>query len=140
MVSEVTARFRLISDAGDPDEVSEHLGLEPTDQHIAGQPRPGRRSPLIWTESLWAIDSVKPGAASLDEHMCHLLDILESKGRALRALCRSGWQAEFFVGIFVDSGQGTEWLSADTLARLRRTGARVILDVYASTKAPSDGR
>ncbi len=137
MHSEINARFMLKGDF-DPDEVSNRIGLEPTETWRRGDPVP--HAPLLRRHSdLWLITSSKAPHASLREQVDDLLSVLVPHSDRI-AREASNEKATLFISVYTYGGdrpalgldrQAVEWLGS--------VHADVDIDLYVlPDEAPSN--
>jgi Domain of unknown function (DUF4279) len=122
------AGLRILGEELDPDEVGVVLGVEATRTHRKGQPRSSRQQG-VWRDSLWYFQSPLDPDRDMADHVKWLLDSLEGRLDALRALSEK-FRVDLFCGFSSGSGQGGFTLDAATLLRLGRLGVPLVLDLY----------
>ncbi len=133
--SHVSVRF--FGEELDPDEVTESLGITPTNVHRQGERHIGRAGgSRRWPTAHWSLTSHLPASAPLEDHLDALLDRLNVP--AVRSLSVKGWRLDFLCSCFLDDwNQGTT-LSPDVLARLTALGAALVLDLHSFDPTPAD--
>ena len=129
-VMRTKACFRLGPGEVHPDEITRALRIQPSHAHCAGEPRPGPRMRKPWGENMWLLESPLPDSADASAHIRGLLDRLEPRIRAIRRLQQRGVQASFFIGCFPETDQCMMQFDSDTLSRIARFRADLILDIY----------
>jgi hypothetical protein len=87
------ATLRIIGDDLDPDEVSELIGLEPTEAHRKGDPNPRTRSPHApYPTGVWRMESGGQVASrDLRRHVDWLIELLDGREEALARLRDRGY-------------------------------------------------
>lgn len=127
--------LRLDHPSRDPDEFTAALGMEPDRVWRAGEPHATRKDgPLegLRHESFWTA-TMAEGAwppRELGDSLSGVLDRLEDKASFFAELSRSGGNAEFFIGWFIDGGNRGDILEHGLLGRLARLGLDLSFDIY----------
>ena len=114
------ATLRIYHPSLDPDSITRGLEIEPTEVRRAGEARLRQRG-VIAKRSAWFLRSQGDvGSRDARRHIDWILDQLEPRGEALRALQAAG--CETVVAVFWDSakGQGGPALSPVNMAGLAR--------------------
>lgn len=130
MQDETYAYFLAFGYAVESSVVTGLLGLEPTQVFVAGQPKPGAPK-VVSRENLWQLHSPLPRSACAEAHIEALLDLLESRSKAIALLvdvhhakiginCAIYYQ-DFMPGIH---------LSPDLIGRAASLGLHLDLDLY----------
>jgi hypothetical protein len=113
-----------------PDEITDHLGVEPNQVRREGQPRSSKE---FWTESMWSYDGSVEGQfkewGSLEEGLHAVMDALWSKRTVIEAYLGQ-YDVIWWCGHFQSSFDGGPILSVDLLKRLGAFGAPVYFDNY----------
>jgi len=123
-----SASIRIFGEKLQPEEVEAALALKATRTHLKGQPR----SPVqktVWRETLWSLRSPLSPDRSVGDHLTWLLDRLEPKLDAIRALS-ADHRVDLFCGFSSGSGQGGFTLDPIILVRLANLGVPLVLDLY----------
>ncbi|MGP0018625.1 MAG: DUF4279 domain-containing protein [Candidatus Sulfotelmatobacter sp.] len=134
------ATFSVFSTSLTHQEISDRLGLQPTRTHTKGQPRGARRTDgsidlsNVWQDSAWQLTSPLGRDRILAEHINWLLDTIEPKADAIKALRTECSLIRLFCGFASHDGQGGFTLDTDTLGRMSELGLNLELDLY----PPSD--
>jgi hypothetical protein len=134
------ATFSVFSTSLTHQEISDRLGLQPTRTHTKGQPRGARRRDgsidpsNVWKDSAWQLTSPLARDRILAEHINWLLDTIEPKAEAIKALRAECSLIRLFCGFASHGGQGGFSLDTDTLGRISKLGLNLDLDLY----PPSD--
>lgn len=93
---EVNVTFRFVGDLVDPEMITARLEIVPTDAHHKGdiiEKHPERKYPT----GLWSLESQLGSDLPLDQHLRHLLSILEPKASTLAKLKAADFSPEFFA-------------------------------------------
>ena len=88
--SEVLATFRVVGASLDPEVITAGMALKPTTAHVKGESvpkHPDRKYPTGY----WGLDSALESRRPLDDHLKHLLDIIESRQATLEEIKQRGW-------------------------------------------------
>lgn len=130
------ASFSVFSISLTHQEISERLGLQPTRTHAKGQPRGFRQkdgsiSPsIVWKDSAWHLTSPLGRDRNLSEHIKWLLDAIEPRAEAIKALRADCSLIRLFCGFASHNGQGGFTLDAGTLGRISRLELNLDIDLY----------
>jgi hypothetical protein len=118
----------LISDFScDPDEVTERVGVPPSEVFRRGEVL--GRGPRTVASPVWRLQS-PVDTLDLDAHVSWLLDRLPSSLQALRE-CTVTWDAQLAVAVHVVGVQGAGLaISKEHVVRLAALGASVDVDLY----------
>jgi hypothetical protein len=92
----------------------------------------------VWRESAWILSSPLDKSENLAKHLKWLLDRLEPKAVAVRALWEK-YRVDIFCGFSSGSGQGGFALYPETLARLAKLGIPVGFDLYPPSDIEDEG-
>lgn len=127
---ETFATFRVLGTAVNRDRIAERLGLEgPALLRLQLAPED-----VFWISSKGYVVST-----DLEEHLVHLLELLEPLASNLDLLRREGeFQFEFFCYWVSATGQGGPVLSWSTLARMAQLHIDLDFDIYMSEELFSD--
>jgi hypothetical protein len=124
------ACFRVSSDRLGATDITGLLGLEPSSARDKGTRVADRSDAYVLPAAVWSLDSGLTSDDSLDLHISALLDILEVRADAVRALCDRGCTVEFFAGFGSENGQGGFVLDAQLLGQTAALGIDLTLDLY----------
>jgi hypothetical protein len=114
------ATLRVSGDGLDPSTVSEALGLSPSKAEVSAA------GFGIWSYSTRdQLDNLRP----LEEHVLHLVQILEQRSSAVIAVAEK-FPADVFCYFASQSDVGGFRLSSDTLSRLARLHLSFDVDEY----------
>lgn len=115
-----------------PDEITEHLGVEPNQVRNEGQPRSSKE---LWVESMWCYDGSVDGCVkewdSLEEGLQAGIQALWSKRAVIQAYI-SQFEVIWWCGHFQSGFDGGPVFSVDLLRGLAEFGVPVYLDNYFS--------
>jgi glycine/D-amino acid oxidase-like deaminating enzyme len=112
-------------------EISDRLGLQPTDVVERGDPI-SRHNRARRTHTLWGLDSDLPKDAEPSTHLSALLPLVEARLPALRRLRDEG-AATFWSCLVTAKPAGNQFcLEPETLSRLAAVGAPLDFDLYDS--------
>lgn len=131
------ASFRIFGETLMPEELGSVLSIPASRTHMKGQRHDGGRS--VWRESAWILNSPLDKKENLAEHVKWLLDRLEPKADAVKALCAK-YRVDIFCGFSSGSGQGGFTLDPETLARLAQLRIPVALDLYPPSDIEDQGK
>ena len=113
------------------EEIESRLGLEAASfgrkgEHLNGNPRHEKYRTNIWVSKLLTNSDVP-----FEEQIAGLLDLLEPKVDALKAiLSLPNVEGELFLGFGSGNGQGGANFSSDLLARIAGCNLSLGLDLY----------
>ena len=128
--NEVSATFRFLGDALDPDAITASMALKPTEAHTKGEAvpnHPDRQYPTGY----WGLESVLAPWRSLDEHLKSLLETLEAREAPIETIRRSGCSTSFYCACFVKTVVGSVvQLDPQLLGSIAALGARLELHIY----------
>jgi len=128
--SEVLATFRVVGDSLDPEVITACMALKPTTAHVKGESvpkHPDRKYPIGY----WGLDSALESRRPLDDHLKHLLDIIESRQATLEEIKQRGWSVSFYCAYFAQTAfDNTVHLEPQTLGRVATLGVRLELHIY----------
>jgi Domain of unknown function (DUF4279) len=115
-----------------PDEITEHLGVEPNQVRREGQPKSSKE---LWTESMWSFDGSVRGDVkewgSLEEGLEVVMHAIWSKRTVIQAY-RGQFCVIWWCSHFQSSFDGGPTFSVGLLERLAEFGIPVYLDNYFS--------
>src|SRR3989442_1401191 len=128
--NEVAATFRFLGDALNPEAITACLALSPTEAHAKGEAVP-KHPKRQYPTGYWGLDSTLDPCCSLDDHLKHLLERLESRGEAIKAIEQSGCSMSFYCAYFMKTlTDNIVQLDPQTLGRIAALGARLELHIY----------
>lgn len=114
-----TATFRIKSAGGLHEEISQTIGISPTECHIRGEkmePESESRNPGTWDDDLWAITSPLSKEIGLSGHLRWLWGILSPHEDYLERLVGEGLEMSISCVYRSDSETAGFSLEADALA------------------------
>ena len=124
--------IKITSKVFSAEEITNILGLKPSKSDGKGTPL-SNRNPYgkLRNMSCWILESDLENANYLEEHVEHLISIIESKSEEFIFLSRD-CRIEICCGIFVEEEdqQGTFSLSSQTLKRLVKIPLDIIATLY----------
>jgi hypothetical protein len=117
----MSVALRVYGPQVDPGAVTAALGVQPKEQHRAGDQRRGNQGRTYdpFTSGLWLIESDLPGTVSLSEHVLNLLNRVNST--KLRTIAGMDVYVDLFVGVFLHDEPSSVLLTpaaAETIASL----------------------
>ncbi len=124
------ATLRITHHTAAAAEVTERLGLAPTDTHDRGGPRLRNLPP--WQHMLWSLSSGPTDTRPLAAHLEALLDLVEPVAKAIHGLASDGFTMDWFCFLDVEGWQGGETLDPALLRRLAELPIDLSLDIYAT--------
>lgn len=125
--SRAFATLRMIGKDLDPDEVTERLGLNPTNSHKQGDVR-GHGT---WPQGYWEITSqARVVSTDLALHIEWLLDQIEPVREEFISLISSGIRADMFCFWESQTGNGGPSFKPKLMARLANLDLELGLDIY----------
>ena len=124
------ATLRITHHTAAAAEVTERLGLAPTDTHDRGGPRLRNLPP--WQHMLWSLSSGPTDTRPLAAHLEALLDLVEPAAKAIHGLASDGFTMDWFCFLDVEGWQGGETLDPALLRRLAELPIDLSLDIYAT--------
>lgn len=128
---EVRVTFRFVGDHVDPQKITSSMQMQPSAAHAKGD-RVAKHPDRVYPTGFWGLESSLPLDRSLEEHLKHMLSVLEPRASTIRSLEKSGLSASLFCGFFTaktDSGTVVE-LGPDTLGRIADLRSAVELHIY----------
>ncbi len=128
---QVEVTFRFVGDSVNPKVITSKIGIQPSKTRVKGdvvEKHPDRTHPT----GFWGLDSSISPNCPLEEHLRHLLDILDPQASAIKEFSKVGLCPSFFCGFFTAKAEfGTlVKLEADTLKRVADIGAALELHIY----------
>jgi hypothetical protein len=117
-------------------EISDRLGLRPTRTHTKGQPKGFRQedgsiSPsIVWNDSAWFLQSPLGRDRNLAEPIQWLLDAIEPRTDAIKAIRPECSLIRLFCGFASHPGQGGFTLDPHTMGRISKLGLDLAMDLY----------
>lgn len=128
MLARVFATLRLYDDRLDPDEITQRLGITPTDSHRRGALHGSRAQ--AWKQTHWSLTSQdQPIPRDLEPHVAWVLDKIEPVRTQLTMLIESGVEANMFCFLSC-YGMGGPTLSPNIMGRLAALQLPLGLDIY----------
>lgn len=124
-----TVELRIAGQNLDPDEVTKHLGIEPTQVRRRGERRSENST---WTENMWAYEIIPSQQEAWQSLSDGLMTLLESM-RPLYSQIHSYLPANsvyLWCGHFTSSFDGGPALSPTLLRALSDFGVELVLDTY----------
>ena len=126
-----SAALRILTSESIVEFITETLGISPTSIYLSGTPLSANNPHGARRDgSLWIYESPLPESASLDEHIAHLVDILDEKGDALSRIRPRVSIVDLFCTFSSEGGQGSMELSSGVLVRIARHNINIIIDLY----------
>ena len=127
-LASVFATLRLYHDSLDPDEITQRLGINPTDSHRRGELHGPRAQ--AWKQTLWSLTSQdQPIPRDLEPHIAWVLDKIEPARAQLTMLMEAGVEANMFCFLSC-YGMGGPTLSPNVMGRLAALQLPLGLDIY----------
>lgn len=122
----------VYSDTLDPEQISDHLGLIPTNSYRRGDPiTTARRRYGNHPSGGWLLSSRDHVVAEdLTAHLDWLLARLEPAAPRIGALQAEGYDVAIIIALSAEPLGGGPTLSSEMLERLARLGVPVDLDLY----------
>jgi hypothetical protein len=111
------------------EQIGTALGLKATRTHSKGQPRSKQVRKYLHKDWAWILSTPTGGHPNLVEHLRWLLDAIEPRADALRALS-ADCKVLLMCGFSSGNGQGGFTLDSPTLERIARLGVSLVLDLY----------
>ena len=117
------------------EEITKILGLQPSESDEKGKPLSKGNNGKLKSMPCWVLESDLENADSLEEHIEHLISIIESKESEFIFLSKD-CRIEIYCGIFVQGEvqQGTFFLSPQMLKSL----VKIPLDITVTLYPPSE--
>jgi hypothetical protein len=136
MIDKQRVYFLIQSDHLDPDEITRHVGVEPTRVRVkeseigpkTGDPAPPRHE---WIVESWVLNPALPGTAPLDDQVQVLVAWLDGAWERIGELTARGADALLVMArSFAWDGPDAQgfYLNPETIAALHKAGAGVWLD------------
>ena len=121
------AYLRLVDFPCTVKEMTQRIGLQPTEAWHAGDPAPTPRPPRKF--SAWHLRSRLPKSEVVEQHIIDVLDQVRGREAVLREIARDCKVTMECVGYFYEYYPGFA-LDADTVHRLGECSASIDLDFY----------
>lgn len=124
-----TVELRIIGPELDPEQVTEHVGLQPTLIRRKGEPRSKTSN---WTTTTWAIEVLPPGRddwPSLEEGLNALLSLVGPIWNRISPYSALN-EILFWCGHFTSSFDGGPVLTSGVLKSLADLRVPVAFDTY----------
>ena len=121
------AYLRLVDFPCTVQEMTQRIGLQPTEAWHAGDPAPTPRPPRKF--SAWHLRSRLPKSEVVEQHIIDVLDQIRGREAILRDIARDCKVTMECVGYFYEYYPGFA-LEADTVHRLGECSASIDLDFY----------
>ena len=128
---EIRATLRFVGDNVDPVMITSSIGLQPSRAHAKGDSVKGHPN-RIRSTGLWGLDSAISPNCSLEDHLKHLLGVIESRVSIVEELRDIGLSPNFYCGYFAAGAVLRSYirLETDTLKRIAEIGASLDLHIY----------
>jgi hypothetical protein len=130
LLNEIKVTFRFVGDSVNPIVITSQIGLQPSAAHAKGEvveKHPDR----IYPSGFWGLESSVPTNRPLEDHLIHLLDVLEPRASAIKELEQTGLVPDFFCGVFIGADlEALLRLGTETLGRMVEIGASLELHLY----------
>ena len=127
---------RIASDLLDPSEIGRALQLRPTFEKRKGEFVDAIADGSRYATNLWGLTYTKDDSVPFEEQLEGLLDQLDQRSSAVRALLASpGVDAELFLGLGYSGPHGGMSLSPPLVRRIANLGFSIQLDLYRSPEA-----
>ena len=129
---ETHSTLRIFSDDLAPEEISEALGIQPTDTFRKGDPHSGgklRRKANGWFYSTEKLTESKDSRRHLDI----ILNALDGKEGQIRNLQSKGCKTDI-TSYWLSGGQGGPWLMPDQMLKLGALNIDIWWDIYFSSE------
>jgi len=125
--------FIIQSEVLAADEISERIGLQPTNVVEKGAPI-SRRNPDAGQHryTIWELASSLPDEAELAAHLDALLPLFEPRSSALRQIQDTGATAFWSCFLTAKPTGHMLWFEPEVLSRLGEVGAALEFDIYDS--------
>lgn len=132
----IYAYLRILGFECRPDEISAHLGVEPSRSWVKGEIVPPRRRPS--DESGWELRSPLDEPYDLEDHALWLLDRLPS--RIDLSGLTAWWTVTLSFAVYLRGRTPAGFFENGTLARIAALGAALDIDLYVLPHdEPADG-
>lgn len=126
------ATFRVVGETLEPGDVTQALGLQPTQALRRDQLVPTSTQVRRQDTGVWLLKSEgKISSTSLERHLTYLLDLIEPGIGALDELRRTqAITTDFFCFWMSATGHGGPIFSTDLMQRVAAAGAELGIDFY----------
>lgn len=121
-----SATLRIFGTIESLAEITNTLGLQPTDIHRKGEKRSARAQP--YEHDMWRLRAPLPREEPLEKHLLWLKEMLSPQREYLRQLAQS-YTVDVFCGYLTDSDQGGFDLSPDALSLFSDLGIRMCVSI-----------
>ena len=130
MATQMYAEFAIFSPNLQPEEVTALLGIKPDKSYRAGEPVSAKVS-MLRKEGCWEIKTAptKDADASLNDHLCLLLDRITPAKEAVRSLA-SDHSIQFGCVVYFDEQVPALYLERDVLKAMSDLNATFDIDAY----------
>ena len=123
------AAFRVWGTDTDIDALTVATKLNPSESHRRGDKRGNGK----WEESMWSFRSTRPESSDLEDHLDHLLDILEPLKERILSAIPANSQPVFWCAHYTNASSGNAGvitLSPKLFKRLAALGFPLSVDTY----------
>ena len=121
--------FSVVNFDGSPDKITDELGIDPDQHWIKGEQADDRIG--IQTHSRWAITRPIGTGDSLQNQLANLLEVLEARADAVRAVATKYEAGISVYGYIRESTHPETYLDPETLERLVKLNLSLDFDFYA---------
>lgn len=128
-IARVKVSLRMFGDELDPDEITDHLGCEPTVAYRKGQTIPTGRYQRRASTGSWLLEGTQPEEEDLEAQVLALLSRVSSDESVWRRLTDQ-FDADIFCGVFLGGWNEGFALSSLVTGELARRGLRIDFDIY----------
>ncbi|NQY42023.1 MAG: DUF4279 domain-containing protein [Legionellales bacterium] len=132
-MKETCATIRIYSSSKTANDISTLLSIVPSEYTNKGDLRQGR---FKSEKTIFLYDSSLSKESNLENHINHLLNILEEKKNKLLEMSSDGDEIDIFCFFSTENGQGGFCLNTKMLQRLATLPVDISFDLYLSDDAP----
>jgi hypothetical protein len=122
MRSYTKTSLRIFSTDLNPDEITRQLGIEPAFKYKLGD----IHGPTIRKNGMWILASILNEEEKLEDHLIHLLNLVEPHQSYLFELSKHA-KIDFFCGVF---NHLNIFLTPQTMSRIAALGGTLDVSVY----------
>lgn len=133
-----TVELRIIGPELNPEQVTEHLGLQPTQVRRKGEPRSKTSN---WTTTMWGIEVLPPGQddwPSLEDGLNELLSVVGPIWSRITPYSTKN-EVLLWCGHFTSSFDGGPSFTPNLLKSLAGLGVKLYLDTYCEDPGDAGG-
>jgi Domain of unknown function (DUF4279) len=131
-VDECSVSLRFWGDDLMPDEITQLLGINPTQAYKKGDISRGKVYDLVRKTGFWRYSLTKDEGRSLELQLCSIFERSTSSPEVWQELT-TRFGAELFCGLWLKQSNRIMELSPQILQKISERGLRICFDIYCET-------